>query len=160
MPEPLLNKIAGLRPPALLKQNFSHNYFPVNFANFLRTILLQYIFQRLTLQRIYSIVKQHAVNRQFSPQANKDENNSPSNAFTPNITKTKKNNHCTKKIRKLGFTWSFLSYFWLVNRNTWTCPRYPCLQSVNEYIQVRESPVLFVYILVCQASSIVFHQTR
>ena len=32
-----LNKVAGLRPAALLKKSFWHRCFPVNFAKFLRT---------------------------------------------------------------------------------------------------------------------------
>ena len=34
------NKVAGLRPATLLKKNFWHRCFPVNFAKFFRTIIL------------------------------------------------------------------------------------------------------------------------
>ena len=37
MSEPLFNKVAGLRPPALLKNRLWQRCFPVNFAKFLRT---------------------------------------------------------------------------------------------------------------------------
>ena len=35
---PFFNKIAGLRPAALLKKRIQHSYFPVNFAKFSRTL--------------------------------------------------------------------------------------------------------------------------
>ena len=37
VPEPLFNKVAGLRPETLLKKRLWHRPFPVNFAKFLRT---------------------------------------------------------------------------------------------------------------------------
>ena len=47
MPEPLFNKVAGLRPATLLKKRLWHRRFPVNFAEFLRTPFLQNISWRL-----------------------------------------------------------------------------------------------------------------
>ena len=41
VPESLFNKVAGLRPAILLKKRPWHKCFPVNFAKFLRTPLLQ-----------------------------------------------------------------------------------------------------------------------
>ena len=38
---PIFNKVAGLRPPTLLKKILWHRCFPVNFAKFLRTPFLQ-----------------------------------------------------------------------------------------------------------------------
>ena len=35
------NKVAGLRPAALLKKRLWHRCFPVNFSKFLRTLFLQ-----------------------------------------------------------------------------------------------------------------------
>ena len=35
------NRVAGLRPPTLLKKKFWHRCFPVNFANLLRTPFLK-----------------------------------------------------------------------------------------------------------------------
>ena len=40
VPEPLFNKVAGLRPATLLKKRLWHRCFPVNFAKFLRTPFL------------------------------------------------------------------------------------------------------------------------
>ena len=39
VPEPLFNKVAGLRPAALLKKRLWPSCFPVNFAKFLRTFI-------------------------------------------------------------------------------------------------------------------------
>ena len=39
-PSLLSNKVAGLRPPTLLKMRLWHRCFPVNFAKFLRTIIV------------------------------------------------------------------------------------------------------------------------
>ena len=36
MSQSLFNKVAGLRPVALLKKRLWHMYFPVNFVKFLR----------------------------------------------------------------------------------------------------------------------------
>ena len=41
VPESLFNKVAGLRPATLLQKRLWHKCFPVNFAKFLRTPLLQ-----------------------------------------------------------------------------------------------------------------------
>ena len=41
VPESLFNKVAGLRPATLLKKRLWHKCFPMNFAKFLRTLLLQ-----------------------------------------------------------------------------------------------------------------------
>ena len=46
----LLNKIAGLRPATLLRKRLRHRYFPVNFAKFLRTAILQNTSGRLLLK--------------------------------------------------------------------------------------------------------------
>ena len=43
------NEVAGLRPATLLKKRFWLRCFPVNFANFLKTALLQNTFERLLL---------------------------------------------------------------------------------------------------------------
>ena len=39
VPEPLFNKVAGLRPATLLKKRLWPSCFPVNFAKFLRTFI-------------------------------------------------------------------------------------------------------------------------
>ena len=44
-----LNKIAGLRPAALLKKRLRHRYFLVNFEKFLRTPFLRNTSERLLL---------------------------------------------------------------------------------------------------------------
>ena len=44
------NKVAGLRPAALLKKRHWLRSFPVNFAKLLRTSFLQNTFRRLLLQ--------------------------------------------------------------------------------------------------------------
>ena len=41
MPDLFFNKVAGLRPATLLKKRLWHRCFPVNFAKFLRTPILQ-----------------------------------------------------------------------------------------------------------------------
>ena len=41
VPESLLNNVVGLSPATLLKKRLWHRYFPVDFANFLRTVFLQ-----------------------------------------------------------------------------------------------------------------------
>ena len=41
MPEPLFNKVAGLRPANLFKKRLRHKCFSVNFVKFLRTTFLQ-----------------------------------------------------------------------------------------------------------------------
>ena len=43
------NKVAGLKPATLLKKRLLHRCFPVNFANFLRTLFLQNTSGRLLL---------------------------------------------------------------------------------------------------------------
>ena len=43
------NKVAGLRPAALLKKRLRHRWFPVNFAEFLITTFLQNTSGRLLL---------------------------------------------------------------------------------------------------------------
>ena len=43
------NKVAGIRPATLLKKSLWHRCFPVNFAKFLRTLVLQNTFGRLLL---------------------------------------------------------------------------------------------------------------
>ena len=45
----LFNKVAGLRPAALLKKWLWDRWFPVNFAKFLRTLFLQNTSKRLLL---------------------------------------------------------------------------------------------------------------
>ena len=44
------NEVAGLRLSTLLKERLWHRYFPVNFAQFLRTSLLQNTSGRLLLE--------------------------------------------------------------------------------------------------------------
>ena len=46
------DKVAGLRPTTLLKKRTWHNCFPVNFAKFSRTPILQNICERLLLQLV------------------------------------------------------------------------------------------------------------
>ena len=50
VPEPLFNKVAGLRPATLLKKGPWHRCFLVNFAKFLRTTFLQNTSGRLLFQ--------------------------------------------------------------------------------------------------------------
>ena len=45
---PFFNKVAGLRPATLLKKRLRHRCFPVNFANFLRTLFLKNTSGRLS----------------------------------------------------------------------------------------------------------------
>ena len=47
------NKVAGFRSATLLKKIFLHRCFPVNFARFLRTPLLQNTSGRLLLNCVY-----------------------------------------------------------------------------------------------------------
>ena len=42
MPEPLFNKVAGLRAAALLKKRLWHRCFPVNFGKFKNTFLTEH----------------------------------------------------------------------------------------------------------------------
>ena len=50
MPEPIFDKIAGLRPATLLKMRLRYKCFPVNFTKFLRTTFLQNTLGRLLLE--------------------------------------------------------------------------------------------------------------
>ena len=52
VPESLLNKVAGLRLPTLLKKKLCHRCFPLNFPKFLRTPFLQNTSERLFLRMI------------------------------------------------------------------------------------------------------------
>ena len=52
VPEPLLKKVAGIRPATLLKNRLCHRCFPVSFVKFLRTPFLQNIAGRLLLQNV------------------------------------------------------------------------------------------------------------
>ena len=57
-PMPETNKIAGLRPAALLKKRLWHRCFPVNFVKCLRTSYLQNTSGRLLLPiRLVKIIK-------------------------------------------------------------------------------------------------------
>ena len=56
----VFNKVAGLRPPTLLKKRLLQRYFPVNFAKFAKTPFLQNISRRLLLRicKIYLLSHQ------------------------------------------------------------------------------------------------------
>ena len=56
--ESLFNKVAGLRPPALLKKRHQHSSFPMNFSKFFRTSILKNICERLLLThlRLYMLI--------------------------------------------------------------------------------------------------------
>ena len=56
MPEPLFNKVAGLRPPTLFKKRLWHMCFPVDFAKFLRAPFLQDISGKLLLEVRFELV--------------------------------------------------------------------------------------------------------
>ena len=58
------NKVAALKPAALLKRRLWHRRFPVNFAKFLRTLFLQNISGRLFL-RVLNMCLQ-VLNHSFS----------------------------------------------------------------------------------------------
>ena len=50
------NKVAGLRPATLLKKKLWQRYFPVNFAEFLRTPFLQNTSRRLLLNNRAKVI--------------------------------------------------------------------------------------------------------
>ena len=81
MPESLLfNKVAGLRPATLIKKRLWHRCFPLNFAKFLRTPLLENTSGRLLLtflERIFrgiSCIWTFLVSQQFVKPAGLSRN--------------------------------------------------------------------------------------
>ena len=50
VPQPLLNKFAGLEACKLVKKRLQHRCFPVNTEKFLRTPILKNICEQLLLQ--------------------------------------------------------------------------------------------------------------
>ena len=56
MPQSLLNKFAKMRPTTLLKKRLWQRRFPVCFAKFLRTSILENTFMRLLLGFISDII--------------------------------------------------------------------------------------------------------
>ena len=49
-------KVAGLQPATLLKKRLWHRNFPVNFAKFLTTPILQDAFERLLLRFVVKLI--------------------------------------------------------------------------------------------------------
>ena len=63
---PFLNKFAGLRPATLLKTRLWDRYFPVNFANFLRTpFLIEHLWWLLLHSQINAKNALHKTEFQF-----------------------------------------------------------------------------------------------
>ena len=59
------NKVAGLRPATLLKKNFWHRCFPMNFAKFLTTPFLRNTPGRLLLHLTFHFIQNPKTNPWF-----------------------------------------------------------------------------------------------
>ena len=59
------NKVAGLRPPTILRKNLCHRCFPVNFAKFLRTALFKEHLWWLLLVHFTFLIKKHLPNKVY-----------------------------------------------------------------------------------------------
>ena len=66
MPEPLFNKIAGLRAATLLKQKLWQRCFPVNFTKCLRTFYLQDISGRMLLNLFVARILYFSLSKVFT----------------------------------------------------------------------------------------------